>query len=311
MAEFDPSTFESHQEELDFLADLGFPINPLNKKLNNLEDIWEYQKEIQDKREGFQYPIDGLVVKVDDNKLSKALGAVGKTPRTWCAIKFPAEEKTTLIEGVTWQVGRTGKLTPVSELQAVELAGTTVKRATLHNYKEFEESNLHLHDTLVVRKAGDIIPEVVQVLDNLREKDSKKFRAPSVCPSCQTKLIKSSTGVDLICPNTEGCPDQIKLRLSYYAQRNMANISGLSEKIIERFIEEYNVHDIYDLYDLPWDKIRKLERFGDKSATKLEEAINNSRTQPDYKFLAALGIDGVGEEVAKLILKKAYEKGKK
>ncbi len=306
MAEFDPSTFDTHEEELAFLSDQGFPINPMNKKIDNLKDIWKYQAQIQKSRDSFQYPIDGLVVKVNDNKISKSLGAVGKTPRTWCAIKFPAEEKTTLLEDITWQVGRTGKLTPVAELQQVELAGTIVKRATLHNYKEFVESDLHIHDTLIVRKAGDIIPEVVQILDNLRDKKAHSFAAPASCPSCNTKLITSATDVDLVCPNTEGCHEQIKLRLSYYAQRNMANISGLSEKLIERFIREYGVHDIYDLYDLPWEKIKQLDRFGEKSATNLEAAIDKSRQQPDHKFFAALGIEGVGEEVAKLILKKIY-----
>jgi DNA ligase (NAD+) len=308
MPDFEPSTFKQHSEELDFLKDQGFAINPYNKKSNSLDEIWEYQEYIRTKRDSLSYPIDGLVVKLDDNVIATQLGAVGKTPRSWCAIKFPAEEKTTRILGVTWQIGRTGKLTPVAELEPVELAGTVVKRATLHNYKEFVESDLHELDTLVVRKAGDIIPEVVAILDGLRHKDSGVFISPIICPSCNTELEKSETEVDILCKNSDNCLEQIKLRLSYYTGRNMANIPGLSDKIIERFIVEFGIHDIADLYSIDWKKVANMEGFGKKSADNLQLAIESSRTQKDSKFLASLGIDGVGEEVAKLIIKKLYEK---
>ena len=310
MADFDSSSFSQHTEELDFLAAQGFPINPLNKVVQTLDEVWNYQQEIQNKRESFAYPIDGLVVKLNDNEASAKLGVVGKTPRSWCAIKFPAEEKTTILKGVTWQVGRTGKITPVTELEPVEIAGTTVQRATLHNYKEFLEKKLHLGDTLVVRKAGDIIPEVVQVLTNLRPQQAKSFTVPRTCPSCGASLVKSDTEVDLICPNSEKCRVQIVLRLSYFAQRSMANISGLSDKIIERFIDEFGVNDIADLYDIDWEKVSQMEGFGEKSASNLRAAIEASRQQKDYRFLAALGIDGVGVEIAKLIVKHQASKSK-
>jgi DNA ligase (NAD+) len=306
MSEFQPSNHPTHLEELEFLKKQGFPTNPLNKSAESLDEIWDYQQEIHDKRHTFQFPIDGLVVKLDDNIQASKIGVVGKTPRTWCAIKFPAEEKPTKLLGITWQVGRTGKLTPVTELEAVNLAGSTVKRATLHNYKEFMESGLHLHDMLVVRKAGDIIPEVVSILQNLRESNAVLFTAPTTCPSCSTVLTLTETAVDLICPNVEHCPEQVKLRLSYYTARNMANIVGLSDKLIERFINEFDIVDIPDLYSLDWDKIAHLDGLGEKSASNLKQAIEASRTQRDFKFFAALGIDGVGEEVAKLILKKLY-----
>jgi DNA ligase (NAD+) len=308
---FFPSNFRSHHEEIEFLKELGFATNPYNTEVNSLQEVFEVYEKLGSQRLDLQYPIDGLVVKLNDNQVSTQIGVVGKTPRTWCALKYAAEEVTTRILDITWQVGRTGKVTPVAELEPVELAGTTVKRATLHNYNEAVEKNLHYLDTLVVRKAGDIIPEVVEVLVNLRKKpdgitrgnfdETGKILLPSLCPSCKSELVQSDTGIDLYCINSDECHDQIVLRLSYFTQRNMANIVGLSEKIIERFMTEFDVHDIYDLYTLPFDKIKTLEGFGEKSAENLKKSLENAMEFEDWRFLAALGIDGVGPEVARLI----------
>jgi len=300
-------TFQTHQEELDFLNKLGFTINPLNETADNLEEIWKMHDKMEIEKDKLNYPIDGLVVKLNDNNLLETLGIVGKTHRGWSAIKFPADEVTTSILGVTWQVGRTGKVTPVAELEPVELAGTTVKRATLHNFKEFVEKNLFEKDTLVVRKAGEIIPEVVEVMPNLRQTENK-FIFPEVCPSCSVKLSRTSTEVDLICLNYNNCPAQISGRLSYFTQRNLGDIVGLSEKIIERLIKEFGVSDVFDLFNLPFDKIENLEGFGEKSVQNLQKSVERARNIKDYKFLAGLGIDGVGPEVAKLICEAASEK---
>jgi DNA ligase (NAD+) len=156
--------FLAHQDELDFLTSNGFIVNPLNKPIQDLRQAWVYANQIATERFDLNYPIDGLVVKINDNQTHEAIGIVGKTPRGWCAIKFAPEEVVTKVLGITWQVGRTGKLTPVAELEPIELMGTIVKRATLHNYKEVLEKNLELGDLVVIRKAGDIIPEVVKVL---------------------------------------------------------------------------------------------------------------------------------------------------
>jgi len=156
--------FRSHQDELNFLKNQGFVVNPYNQNADSLDQIWEISQQLQQDRKTLPYQIDGLVVKLNDNQLQNDLGVVGKTPRGWCAIKFPPDEVTTNLLGVAWQVGRTGKVTPVAELQPVQLQGTTVKRATLHNYKEFLEKDLSIGDILVIRKAGDIIPEVVSVI---------------------------------------------------------------------------------------------------------------------------------------------------
>jgi DNA ligase (NAD+) len=156
--------FPTHQEELDFLTQMGFAINPLNKPVVDITQAWTFAAEIEKQRSGLNYPIDGVVLKLNDNVLKQNLGVIGKTPRGWCAIKFAPEEVVTKILDITWQVGRTGKITPVAELEPIELQGTTVKRATLHNYKEVIEKNLEMGDLVVIRKAGDIIPEVVKVI---------------------------------------------------------------------------------------------------------------------------------------------------
>lgn len=295
------TTFATHQQELDFLKAQGFPINPFNQASNSLIEVWDIVAKLETKRESLPYPIDGLVVKLNDNQVVEQLGVVGKTPRGWCAVKFAAEEVTTRIVNIIWNVGRTSKITPVANLEPIELAGTTVKRATLHNYKEALAKDLHFHDTLIIRKAGDIIPEVVQILPNLRELDAIKFEAPTHCPACNTPVILSPTNVDLMCPNTTTCSPQIVKRLSYFTQRSIGNITGLSDKQLEKFVIEYGISDIGDLYDLPWDKIRELEGFGDKSVDKLQQSIEKSKHIQDFKFLAGLGIDGIGPEVAKLI----------
>ncbi|GAB4146514.1 MAG: hypothetical protein OHK0017_07080 [Patescibacteria group bacterium] len=293
--------FKFHQQELDFLKQQGFPINPFNTTAQNLDEVWEQAKKVENVRQSLPYPIDGLVVKLNDNETMQNLGVVGKTPRAWSAIKFAAEEVTTRLLNISWQVGRTGRVSPVADLEPVELAGTTVKRATLHNYKEVIETELHFHDTLVIRKAGDIIPEVLQVLTNLRVQEAELFVPPTECPACGVKLELSSTGVDLICLNTQNCKPQIVKRLAYFCQRNLGNITGLSEKQLEKFVDEFGIHDIADLYALPWEKIREMEGFGNKSVQNLQESVEKSKHILDYKFLAGLGIDGIGPEVAKLI----------
>jgi DNA ligase (NAD+) len=297
-------SINTHIDELEFLKQQGFAINPFNTYSNALEDIWEIKEKLEKDRDNLQYGIDGMVVKVNNLTVAQSAGVVGKTPRAHCAIKFAAEESTTTLTDMVWQVGRTGKVTPVCEFEPTELAGTTVKRATLHNYKEFIESNLHKHDTLVIRKAGDIIPEVISILDNLRHTKAQKFTHPNNCPECNTVLKVSKSSVDLECPNTETCPAQVLGRLSYFSQRSIANIVGLSEKQIEKFIELFGVTDIYDLYDLPYEKIQALEGFGEKSVHNLEQAIQAASTIEAKKFLAGMSIEGVGVEVAKLIVQK-------
>jgi len=300
--------FKTHEEELKFLEEIGFQTNPINSKTKDLNDVWSKFEELSKNRESLAYQIDGLVIKLNNLKLQEELGIVGKTARSWGALKFKAEEVTSKILDITWQVGRTGKVTPVAELEAVDLDGTTVKRATLHNSKELEERDIHIGDTVIIRKAGDIIPEVVQILEKLRDKNAAKPTLPYKCPVCSHQLRKSSTEVDLLCTNQESCPAQVLGRLSYFAGRSIGNIAGLSEKNIQKFMEEFGIKDLYDLYDLPYSKIFELEGFGSKSVENLKTSIKDSLRIKDYKFLAGLSIEGVGPEVAKLIVGKMLEK---
>jgi DNA ligase (NAD+) len=297
--------FATHQEELEYLQKLGFPTNPLNKKVANLDQAWKYATEIEQQKETLAYPVDGLVIKVNDNQILEKTGVVGKTNRAWSAIKFKADEVTTKLLGVTWQVGRTGKVTPVAELEAVQLAGTTVKRATLHNFQEFVNLDLHDGDFLVIRKAGEIIPEVVQKV--LSQEKNQKFVPPFQCPICDSGLHKSNTEIDLICNNQSSCPAQVIGRLSYFSQRNIANIKGLSEKQLAKFYHEFGVSDVADLYDLPFDKILELEGYQQKSVDNLQSSIQEARQIPAHKFLAGLSIEGVGPEVAKLIVNEVFK----
>jgi DNA ligase (NAD+) len=300
--------FLTHQAELDYLKKLGFPVNPLNTSAKDIKEVWQKSEELNQKKESLKYPVDGMVVKLNDLDLVEKLGIVGKTKRAWSAIKFPAIEITTKLQDITWQIGRTGRVIPVAELEPTLLEGTTVKRATLHNFQEFLHKDLKKEDVLIIRKAGDIIPEVVQVLTNLRAKNLSGFDSPIYCPCCKTKLVKSKTEVDLYCPNAENCPDQILGRLAYFSQRNIGNIKGFSRQNIKKFMEIFKIKDIYDLYNLPFSEIFELDGFGQKSVENLKDSLQESREISAEKFLAGLSIEGVGVEVAKLILQKIYAK---
>jgi DNA ligase (NAD+) len=290
-----------HDHELEELKKLGFAVNPLNQVCDNLDDVWEVYTELDKNRESLNYPIDGLVVKLNDNNLVEKLGIIGKTPRAWSAIKFAPDEVTTRIISLDFQIGRSGKLTPVANLEPVLLQGSIVKRATLHNIKEVLDYNLHELDTIIIRKAGDIIPEILSVLPNFRVPNSQLFDIPSICPSCSSKLVYSKTNVDLFCLNSSKCIDQIKQRLSYYSSRGIANIDGLSDKTLEKLILEFDISDISDLYNLDFKAIAKLEGFGIKSSESLLKSIDKARCVEDYKFIAGLGIEGIGISGAKLI----------
>lgn len=294
---------ESHISEILELSKLGFATNPLNKVFEDLELLYNYSLEIEKTRIDLNYPIDGLVVKLVNNNTTTKLGIIGKTPRTWCAIKFAPDEVTSKVVNVTFQIGRTGKLTPVAELTPTSLQGSIVSRATLHNVAELKNKNLCINDTVVLRKAGDIIPEIVQVLTDLRPENSFKVEIPTDCPCCGSKLELNETNIDLFCLNTIGCKDQIILRLAYYTTRNIANIEGLSQKTIEKLVYEFNVRNIADLYTIDLDLLLKIDGFGEKSITSLKNSILKASKIKDFKLITGLGINGLGSENAKILAK--------
>lgn len=292
---------KNHDQEIIELKKLGFTTNPLNKILKNLEEVYEYSEQLEKQRETLNYPIDGCVVKINNNQLLEELGIIGKTYRGWSAIKFSPDQIASKILDITFQVGRTGKITPVAELESVNLQGTTVKRATIHNIKEVLDYDIYQNDTIIIRKAGDIIPEIINLLPNLRVKNAKKIIIPQLCPSCNSVLELSNTKIDLFCNNKDNCPAQIKFRLAYFCSRKIANIENLSEKTIEKLINNFNFRTIVDIYNFDYQKLKTIEGFKELSINKLIENVDSSRIIEDYKFLTGLSIDGVGVENSKLI----------
>jgi DNA ligase (NAD+) len=291
----------NHIEEIKILNTWGFASNPLNRLFNDIEQVFTYSELINTQRTDLNYPIDGLVVKIDNNVFRQKLSVIGKTPRGWCAIKFSPQEVTTQIKSITYQLGRTGKITPVAELSPVALQGTTVSRATLHNIAEIKKYDIHFQDTVIVRKAGDIIPEIIDILPNLRVFGSQQVQIPTQCPSCNKALSFNNTNIDLYCTNHEECPAQIVLRLSYFSSRQIANINGLSDKTIDKLREYMPINNIASLYDLDYNIIGNKHGFGDKSIDSLKQNIDLARQISDWKLIAGLSINGIGIENAKTL----------
>ncbi len=302
---------KTQMEELTLLKDLGFAVNPFSRLCKNIGEIEEYYHEWSAKRDTLPYALDGIVIKVNDQSLYELLGYTGKSPRFGVAYKFPAEEGTSRVEAISIQVGRTGVLTPVAHLTPVKLAGTVVSRATLHNIDEIERLDVRVGDTVIVRKAGDIIPEVVSVLTNLRTDKEKRFVMPEHCPKCGTsvkrEVLKEKHGIKeysaaLYCPNPN-CFGKEREAIIHAVSRKGFDIVGLGEKIVEQLMEAGLVADMADIFELTAGDLEPLERFAEKSAEKLAESIAAKKTIALERLLFALGIRHVGEETAELIAK--------
>lgn len=308
----------TQSDELTFLQELGFVINPHTRLCSSIDAIEAYYEEWNAKRESLPYALDGIVIKVNDQTLYEYLGYTGKSPRFGVAYKFPAEEGTSQVEDIGIQVGRTGALTPVAHLKPVRLAGTTVSRATLHNVDEIKRLDVRVGDTVIVRKAGDIIPEVVAVLTALRTGQEKVFVVPTTCPKCGStvtrEVLNEKQGVKeysaaLYCPNPK-CFGKERESLIHAVSRKGLDIVGLGEKIIEQLMNEGLIADIADLYELTVGDLEPLERFAEKSAEKLIQAIQARKRVKLEQLLFALGIRHVGEETAELIAKSLAEQRK-
>ena len=294
----------SQAEELENLKKLGFKVNPYYKVCRNLAEVEVYWRQWQAKRQSQDYWIDGVVVKINSRRQQEILGYVGKAPRWALAYKFPAEEVTTVIEDIQVQVGRLGTLTPVAFLRPVKLAGTTVKRATLHNEDQIERLDARIGDTVVLRKAGDIIPEVVSVLPKLRTGKEKKFVMPSKCPICGSAIKRQeitekgqNRSVAVFCTNPR-CWAQERRRIIHFVSRPAFNVDGLGKKIVEQLMNEGLVKDAADIFSLAKEDLVNLERFAEKSAENLIAAINQAKSVTLARFLYALGIQHVGEGTA-------------
>ena len=294
-------------EELEFLKKLGFKTNSQYKFCLNIEEINDYYQKWARKKDREEYGIDGVVIKINSRSIQEALGYTGKAPRWGVAYKFPAEKSATVVEGIQLQVGRTGALTPVAKLRPVRVAGSTVSRATLHNEDEIIRLGLKIGDTVVIRKAGDVIPEVVEVMKNLRTGQEKKFRMPDFCPICGGSLKKEiinaknkKESANYYCLN-KNCLAVKKEEIIHFVSKKGFNVEGLGEKIVERLIGEGLIKQAADIFDLKKSDLEPLERFAEKSARNIIEAIEKNKKISLEKFLYALGIRHVGEETAVLI----------
>lgn len=286
----------THDQAHAMIAELGVPTNPLNRHCKNLKEVKEYFDEIAKKREKLDYWIDGVVVNVNDDRLFDRLGVVGKTPRAMIAWKFPAEQGTTIVRDIIVSVGRTGALTPVAVMDPVHLAGTTVTHASLHNEDEIGRLGLKIGDTVIVEKAGDVIPKVIQVLPKLRTGKEKTFHMPPKCPICGSPVKRKEGEVATVCSNPN-CFAQELARLIHFAVA--ADIMGLGEKIAEQLIQEGVARDPAELYEVTADDLLSLEGFAEVSSKKLYAEIQAHRTMPLERFINALSIRHVGEETAR------------
>ena len=291
---------KSQWDSLELLKQWGFRVNPNRHKLSSLEEVKAYYDRWDTERHNLPYMTDGVVVKVNDSALQEQLGFTNKFPRWAVALKYPAEEAPTTVEAVTVQVGRTGALTPVAELKPVQLAGTTVSRATLHNSDRIAELDLHIGDTVIVRKAGEIIPEVVRVLPELRPSNSELFQMPANCPECGQPVVKPEGEAVTRCINSS-CPAILRGSAIHWASRPALDINGMGEKVVSQLVDRGLVQSVADLYDLKVDELTSLERMGKKSAEKLISAIAASKSQPWSRVLYGLGIRHVGSSNARIL----------
>ena len=288
----------SQSESLEFLKNIGFKVNTTYETKKTLNEANKYYKYWEVEKDFLAYATDGIVVKIDKFEIQNLLGATNKAPRWAIAVKYPAEEKATKLRKIIFQVGRSGAVTPVAEFESIELAGTSVNRATLHNAKRLASLDLHYEDTIIVRKAGEIIPEVIRVIKEFRKVDAKLVQLPQNCPECNSKLILESNEAITKCINYT-CPAKLKGLLRHWVSKGSMNIDGLGEKIINQLVNEGYVKSIADLYKLEIDSLLELERFGEKSANNLLIEINESKNKNWHKQLYGLGIPHIGEANAK------------
>lgn len=287
-----------HSEILNQFAHWGFKTNPESKVVKGVEGLLEYYEQLEAKRNQLAYEIDGIVYKINDIELQKTLGFTGRAPRWAIARKFPAQEEMTLLEDVEFQVGRTGAVTPVARLTPVFVGGVTVSNATLHNMDEVERLNVCIGDTVIIRRAGDVIPQIVKVVLEKRPASAQAITLPELCPVCESHVERIEDEAVARCTGGLVCAAQRKEAIKHFASRKALDIDGLGDKIVEQLVDEEKIKSFLDLYRLKHDDIANLERMGDKSAQNLLAAIETSKTTTFAKFLYALGIREVGVATA-------------
>ena len=290
----------SQQQVHQFLHECGLPTLQLHDTCRSIDEIWAFAEKVRQARANYPFDIDGVVIKLDDLREQKNLGATGKTPRWAVAYKFAAEQAVTRVLGITVQVGRTGILTPVAELEPVLLAGSTIARATLHNADEVQRKDIRVGDMVTIEKGGDVIPKVVNVHMNMRPQDSQVWSMPEVCPNCGATVVRTSGEVAVRCPNKQ-CGEQLHRRMVYFASKQGMDIDGMGERIVEQLIQLGLVSRPSDIYKLTASELAQLESFKEKSIVNLLEGIEKSKHVSLPRFLMALGIQHVGAGTSELL----------
>ena len=291
-------TFKTHWEILQTFPKWGLRTNPHIQKCQNIGEVLEYYHEMKEKREKLPYEIDGIVIKVDHLDLQTRLGEISRSPRWALAFKFQPKQETTKILDIVVQVGRTGALTPVAVMEPVKVGGVEVSRATLHNQDEIDKKDVRIGDTVIIQRAGDVIPEVVQVITSKRTGSEKKFKMPSKCPVCGAEVVREEAihrciGLD--------CPAQLKGRIKHFASKRAMDIEGLGVKLIDQLVKKGLIKDVADIYYIKKEELIALERMADKSAQNIIDAIEETKEKPLSKFLYSLGIRHVGEHISELL----------
>lgn len=295
--------FNSHFEELNYLKKLGFNVNPVLIPCNNIPEAIEAINKIGEEREELTFGIDGAVIKVDDLKLREKMGTTSKVPRWAIAYKYPPEKKETKLKDIICQVGRTGAITPMAILEPVKVAGSTISKTTLHNEDFIKEKDIRIGDTIVVQKAGDVIPEILEVKKKKRAGTEKVFEMPKVCPVCGAPVVREEGEAVSRCIGIE-CPAKLVRNIIHFVSRDCMNIDGLGDKIIEQLINKNLISNIADIYFLKFEDIATLKKNGQKFTQNLIDAINNSKNNDLYRLIAALGIRHIGTKAAKTLAKK-------
>ena len=300
LGEVDTSiNFNYHSQMIDFIKDLGIPVSKYSEIVQNNKDMEAYFQKILGQRNALPFDIDGIVFKVNSIKSQNNLGFVSKAPRWAIAYKFPAEEAETIVNDITVQVGRTGAITPVARLKPVFVSGVTVTNATLHNEDEMNRKDIRIGDSVMVRRAGDVVPEVVRVILEKRPNDAIKFSMPKQCPICGSDIERIDGEAAQRCTGQYKCNAQIKQGISHFISRKAMNIDGLGEKIVDQLFEQGMLKNIADIYKLDFNIIENMDRFGKKSVENLKESIEKSKKTTLGKFIYALGIRNVGEATSK------------
>ncbi|MGJ3240918.1 MAG: NAD-dependent DNA ligase LigA [Anaerolineae bacterium] len=302
----DGLTLDTETQVLDYMQEMGFNIIPDARHYPTLSDIIPHLQTWEDRRHSLPFEIDGLVIKINDLAIQRELGIVGKDPRGSTAYKFPAEEGTTELLGVTINVGRTGKITPTAQLEPIYLGGVTVSNASLHNYDLVEQLDIRMHDRVMIKRSGDVIPYVIGPVEGARTGNEQPITPPRACPFCDTELIRPEGAVDLFCPNPK-CPERVFRSLEFFVSRGAMDIDGMGPSTIEALIDAQLIEDEADIFYLEADAVRALDGFADKKVDNLLSAIETAKMRPLSQLIASLGIDGIGTTVANLITDTFHE----